>query len=121
MQRKRPASHPYIPNLAPEARDEMLRAVGASSIDEFYADIPDHLRLKRPLDLPAPLTSEWELERHVEGLLARNTTASTGYVDDKTYTLGTYTTTATSDAYKRHVYGAETRVANQSGRREIPR
>lgn len=54
-------------------------------------------------------------------VLARNTTASTGYVDDKTYTLGTYTTTATNDAYKRHVYGAETRVANQSGRREIPR
>ena len=54
-------------------------------------------------------------------VLARNTTASQGYKDDKTYTLGTYTTTATNDAYKRHVYGAETRVANQSGRREIPR
>lgn len=54
-------------------------------------------------------------------VLARNTTASTGYKDDKTYTLGTYTTTATNDAYKRHVYGAETRIANQSGRREIPR
>jgi len=54
-------------------------------------------------------------------VLARNTTASTGYVDDKTYTLGTYTTTATNDGFKRHVYGAETRVANQAGRREIPR
>jgi type IV pilus assembly protein PilW len=54
-------------------------------------------------------------------VLSRNTTASTGYVDDKVYALGTYTTTATGDAYKRHVYGAETRIANQSGRREIPR
>jgi type IV pilus assembly protein PilW len=54
-------------------------------------------------------------------VLARNTTPSAGYVDDKTYTMGTLTTTATNDKYKRHVYGAETRIANQSGRREIPR
>lgn len=54
-------------------------------------------------------------------VLARNTTASQGYKDDKTYTLGTFTTTATNDSFKRHVYGAETRVANPSGRREIPR
>jgi type IV pilus assembly protein PilW len=53
-------------------------------------------------------------------VLARNTEMSTGYVDDKTYTLGSATTTATNDAYKRHVYGAETRIVNQSGRREIP-
>ena len=54
-------------------------------------------------------------------VLARNTSPSGGYVDDKTYTMGTLTTTATNDKYKRHVYGAETRIANQSGRREIPR
>jgi len=53
-------------------------------------------------------------------VLARNTSPSSGYTDDKTYSLGTYTTTATNDSYKRHVYGAETRVANQAGRREIP-
>ena len=54
-------------------------------------------------------------------VLARNTAATSGYIDDKTYTMGTYTTTATKDSFKRHVYSAETRVANQSGRREIPR
>jgi len=53
-------------------------------------------------------------------VLARNTSPTNGYVDDKTYTMGTYTTTATNDPYKRHVYGALTRIANQSGRREIP-
>lgn len=53
-------------------------------------------------------------------VLARNTSPSSGYVDDKTYTMGTYTTTATNDTYKRHVYGALTRIANQSGRREVP-
>jgi type IV pilus assembly protein PilW len=53
-------------------------------------------------------------------VLARNTNLTRGYVDDKTYTLGTYTTTATNDQYKRHVYGVETRIVNQAGRKEIP-
>lgn len=53
-------------------------------------------------------------------VLARNSEASSGYKDDKTYTLGTVTTAAANDSYKRHVYGAETRIANQGGRREIP-
>ena len=54
-------------------------------------------------------------------VLARNTESTPGYVDDKTYTLGTATTTAAGDAFKRHVYGTETRITNQAGRREIPR
>ncbi len=56
-------------------------------------------------------------------VLARNTTPTAGYVDDKTYDLGTLTFTpaAAVQSYKRHVYGSETRIANQSGRREIPR
>ena len=54
-------------------------------------------------------------------VLARNTAPTNGYTDDKTYTMGTFTTTATNDTYKRHVYGAETRIVNQAGRREIPR
>ena len=74
MNHKSPV-YPYIPNSAPSAKAEMLAAVGAASVDEFYADIPDHLRLKRPLDLPRPFLSESELVRHVEGLLAKNTTA----------------------------------------------
>lgn len=53
----------------------MLRAVGAPSIEEFYADIPENLRLKGRLNLPEPLLSEHELVRHVEGLLAKNQTA----------------------------------------------
>lgn len=54
-------------------------------------------------------------------VLARNTAPTTGYIDDKTYTMGTFTTTATGDSYKRHVYGAETRIVNPAGRKEIPR
>lgn len=54
-------------------------------------------------------------------VLARNTAPTNGYIDDKTYALGTFTTTATNDNYKRHVYGAETRLVNPAGRKEIPR
>jgi type IV pilus assembly protein PilW len=54
-------------------------------------------------------------------VLARNTAPTSGYTDDKTYTMGTFTTTATNDSYKRHVYGAETRIGNQAGRRDIPK
>ena len=64
--------YPYIPNSAPDVKAEMLRAVGAKSIDEFYADIPANLRFKGKLNLPEPLHSEAELIRHVDGLLNTN-------------------------------------------------
>ena len=64
--------YPYIPNSAPAVKAEMLKAVGAATIDEFYADIPENIRLKRSLNLPKPLLSESELARHVEGLLEKN-------------------------------------------------
>ncbi|REJ05710.1 aminomethyl-transferring glycine dehydrogenase subunit GcvPA [Microbacterium bovistercoris] len=64
--------HPYIPNTAPETRAAMLAATGAESIEEFYADVPESLRLRRALDLPAPLVAEQDLARHVRGLLAKN-------------------------------------------------
>lgn len=59
-------------------------------------------------------------------VLARNTAPTNGYTDDKTYTLGlspayTFTPTGGQTTYKRHVYTAEVRIANQAGRREIPR
>ena len=65
-------TYPYIPNSVPAVKEEMLRAVGAKSIDEFYADIPASLRLKEKLNLPTPLLSEVELIRHVDGLLNKN-------------------------------------------------
>ncbi|MFF2272382.1 aminomethyl-transferring glycine dehydrogenase subunit GcvPA [Agromyces sp. NPDC058136] len=64
--------HPYIPNTAPATKQAMLDAVGAASIDEFYADVPAELRLGRALELPVPLVAEQDLARHVRGLLAKN-------------------------------------------------
>ena len=74
MKKENQTVYPYIPNSVPAVKAEMLRAVGAESVDEFYEDVPEALRLREPLDLPPPLRSEYELKRHVEGLLARNTT-----------------------------------------------
>jgi glycine dehydrogenase subunit 1 len=69
------AVHPYIPSSVPAMRDAMLRAIGVRDVDELYADIPPALRLERPLRLPEPLASEHDLRRHVDALLARNTSA----------------------------------------------
>ena len=73
---EKPVVHPYIPNSEPAVKEEMLRAVGASSVDEFFADIPENLRLRGGLNLPPPFLSEHNLVRHVEGLLAKNQTTS---------------------------------------------
>lgn len=52
-------------------------------------------------------------------LLARNNERSAGYVDNKTYNLGLHgTTTATGDAFKRHVFSQLIRVVNPSARRD---
>jgi glycine dehydrogenase subunit 1 len=61
---------PYIYNT-PEDQEEMLRAIGASSLDDLFAPIPDELQLNRPLDLPAAM-SEMELDQHLRQLAAMN-------------------------------------------------
>jgi glycine dehydrogenase subunit 1 len=74
MDGERPTIFPYIPNSVPAVKEQMLQEVAAESGEAFYEDVPEALRLREPMDLPPPLLSEYELKRHVEGLLARNTT-----------------------------------------------
>lgn len=50
-------------------------------------------------------------------LLARNIETTVGYVDGKTYTLGSSTIAAANDNYKRHVYARLVRLVNPSARR----
>jgi glycine dehydrogenase subunit 1 len=71
---ERPTIYPYIPNSVPAVKEQMLQEVGADRGEAFYEDVPEALRLRELVDLPPPLLSEHELKRHVEGLLARNTT-----------------------------------------------
>ena len=67
-----PPAYPYIPNSAPRIKREMLDAIGVSDVEELYGAIPERLRVPGLLDLPAPLLSEYELRRRVEGALAQN-------------------------------------------------
>ncbi|MEV8327202.1 aminomethyl-transferring glycine dehydrogenase subunit GcvPA [Kitasatospora sp. NPDC056731] len=78
MTARAPRTHPYIPNAAPDVKKAMLAAIGAHSVEEFYADIPAELRLDRPLRLPEPLGSEAQLVAHMDELLARNTAVPPG-------------------------------------------
>lgn len=73
---KQTVVYPYIPNSVPEIKEEMLKAVGAQSIEDFYQEIPERLRFKGKMDLPEPFMGEADLRRHVEGLLAKNTSSS---------------------------------------------
>jgi glycine dehydrogenase subunit 1 len=52
-------------------REEMLAAIGVSSVDELFEQVPAGVRLGRPLDLE-PALSEPELVRHLEELASRN-------------------------------------------------
>ncbi len=52
-------------------REAMLEAIGVSSLDELFEQVPPGVRLDRQLDLP-PALGEAELARHVEELAARN-------------------------------------------------
>lgn len=66
--------YPYIPNSNEAVRKEMLDFIGAKSVEEIYAFIPDEVRMKKPLDIPAPLTTEQELSKHMNSILAEDST-----------------------------------------------
>lgn len=66
--------HPYIPNSVPEVKALMLEEIGAENVEELYEDIPESLRLRREMNLPRPLTSEYELKKHIETILDKNAT-----------------------------------------------
>jgi glycine dehydrogenase subunit 1 len=58
-------------SLTDSDREEMLAAIGVSSIEELFRDIPAGVRFQGALDLE-PALSEPELVRHLEELAAKN-------------------------------------------------
>jgi glycine dehydrogenase subunit 1 len=64
----------YLPK-SPAERQEMLAAIGVQSVEELFSTIPETYRLKKPLNLPGPL-SEPEV---IEYFRARATENSVGY------------------------------------------
>ena len=58
-------------SLTDTDREEMLAAIGVSSIEELFKDIPTGVRFQGALDLE-PALSEQDLVRHLEELAAKN-------------------------------------------------
>jgi glycine dehydrogenase subunit 1 len=67
----------YLPHT-PQEIAAMLAVVGASTLQDLFAHIPTECRRNEPLNLQAPL-SEWELDRHMDGLAA-TTAIQPGYM-----------------------------------------
>jgi glycine dehydrogenase subunit 1 len=63
----------YIPN-SPDERAEMLKQLGAASIENLFDSIPEVLRLRRHLNVPAAM-SEIELLKAFDEMGARNQAA----------------------------------------------
>jgi glycine dehydrogenase subunit 1 len=61
---------PFL-SLTDEDRDEMLETIGVASVDELFRDIPDGVRLRRPLALE-PALSEQEIVAHLSELAGQN-------------------------------------------------
>ena len=63
--------------FAPHTDDDvahMLRAIGLSSVDQLFEQIPEAVRLDRPLDLPDGV-SEMEILADMKALASRNRSA----------------------------------------------
>ena len=62
----------------PEDIEDMLKVVGVSSLDELIEQtVPESIRLKNPLDLPAPLT-EFEFFSRIKAVASKNKLYRTG-------------------------------------------
>ena len=60
----------YLPHTN-EDIESMLKVAGVSSLDDLFNSIPDHLKIKKGIDIPESL-SEWELNAHMEDLASAN-------------------------------------------------
>ncbi|HLQ78104.1 MAG TPA: glycine dehydrogenase, partial [Terriglobia bacterium] len=73
----------YIPSSETD-RKAMLAAIGAESIEQLFAGIPERLRLRRLLDIPIAL-SEPDLIRFFQKVAARNTTSYASFIGAGVY------------------------------------
>ena len=80
----------YLP-LSAADRSEMLRVIGAGSIDELFRDVPEGARLSGPIASLPMHASEMSVERHMTALSRKNMVAG-----DVPFFLG-------CGAYRHHV------------------
>lgn len=60
----------YTPHTSEDIQS-MLRTIGAGSVEELLTDIPDKVRLNRPLRVGEPL-SELQIREEIKGLIGQN-------------------------------------------------
>lgn len=63
----------YLPDTA-EDEKEMLAVIGVESMEDLFTDIPDEIRLKEALAIPAAV-SESELLKQMKDLAEKNVSA----------------------------------------------
>ena len=63
-------THKFLPHTDADIK-AMLDTIGASNMEELYTEVPEALKLNRPVDLP-PAMSEEEVRRHFEELGRKN-------------------------------------------------
>lgn len=91
---------------APSTINLATQLAGDASVDRFD---------------PTPAAADWPNVIAAKiYVLARNTEATRGYTDNKTYKLGSVDVPARNDNFKRHVYSAAVHMPNPAGRREVP-
>jgi glycine dehydrogenase subunit 1 len=73
----------YLPK-SPAERQQMIAAIGAKSIDDLFSSVPEAYRLKKPLNLPGPL-SETEVIQYFRERAAENSTGYTSFLGAGVY------------------------------------
>jgi glycine dehydrogenase subunit 1 len=73
----------YLPK-SPAERNEMLAAIGANSIDDLFAVIPERFRLREELQLPGPC-SEAEIIQYFEERAKENSIGYTSFLGAGVY------------------------------------
>jgi glycine dehydrogenase subunit 1 len=73
----------YLPK-SPAERQEMLAAIGVQSVEELFSTIPEAYRLKKPLNLPGPL-SEPEVIAYFRARAAENSVGYTSFLGAGVY------------------------------------
>jgi glycine dehydrogenase subunit 1 len=62
----------YLPHTEEDVR-QMLAAIGVGAVEDLFCEVPNDIRLKRPLQLPGPL-AESDLLRELQRLAGVNAT-----------------------------------------------
>jgi glycine dehydrogenase subunit 1 len=73
----------YLPK-SPSERQEMLEAIGASSVGQLFQSIPEKFRLHEALPLPGPL-SEMEIIQYFQARAAENSRGYTSFLGAGVY------------------------------------